>query len=122
MQRYIYAGDLPAAIFLDQIMYQDCFTQTLQGVDEFETSTGQVLKKDRYDTRFSPVKLVKAVRSLNEPYLTYLTDVYDVGREDAEKAASELSKMPEATIRAKLKEVLEDVWKHRKEFCLPPCS
>ena len=50
------------------------------------------------------------------------TDVYDVGREDAEKAASELSKMPEATIRAKLKEVLEDVWKHRKEFCLPPCS
>ena len=111
---------LAAAAITAVVVY--IITQTLQGVDEFETSTGQVLKKDRYDTRFSPVKLVKAVRSLNEPYLTYLTDVYDVGREDAEKAASELSKMPEATIRAKLKEVLEDVWKHRKEFCLPPCS
>lgn len=81
VQNYISRGQVFEAIVLDGILYQDCFiestTVTVNGQDE----EGKDIEITKYSSDFSSIKLNKHLRNLNDAFVDYFVDNYDITTE-----------------------------------------
>lgn len=94
VQHYLNKGKVLEAIIVDSIAHQDSFnTKTLKRKKKIFNEEGKEIKVGEKVTEFSDRKIIKQLNNLDDGYLKYFQQTYNVSRSKLKDAVKQISKI-----------------------------
>lgn len=117
VQSYIDRHKVVQAIILDHIMYQDSFITKSKQVNTGEVDEdGKPVIITEYHYTYSPAKLTKSLRAMDNRYIDYFVDKYIVTEDEVVEAIHSLLSISRQAVSDKIKRLLNRIKNNYKEM------
>lgn len=115
VQDYIDKGKVLQAVIIDGISYQDTFTNYKKSYTKGIDLMGNEIKVKITQEEFSPTKLVKHLNSLDDTFIKYFIETYDISKDTLKQCVNEIVGSRNSKLHTSINSTLEEL-RNNKEL------